>query len=565
MKKDTKNNLKRETSSKALFLAGDKVTVDTIDLQTATDMGESKDAAIQKEKAALQEEVSHIRSYAVVFLMLLCMIFALAPFFRSHPVTKLIYVVSCSIEVICYLAIIALTRSVEAYRPKLVMVLMFVPAALAHPIGYFFGVFSVFAAIITLAIYITGLGDRKAGIFSYAYLSFGYLVMAVLIVTEVIPDHGLITGANLSLIEKIFLQIGLQVCLLVSIILALRHADQSALARKQLEEVTREMTKRQLLLEEARQRISGWIGGPGLYTNQVVGGYTLGSIIGRGSMGVVYEGRKQDSPQMVAVKLLHKSHSPSALRRFVQEAELASMASSPHIVRILHASQGDYKPPFIAMELLAGKDLEIVLQERQNLSMDEVLRLCSDVANGLQVAHDRGIVHRDLKPSNLFRATTKAGEYTWKILDFGVSKLLSPAKNSLPVADGSFVGTPSYMSPELVAGKVVGHLSDQYSLAVVIYRAVTGHSPFSQQNISNILYQVVNRMPARPSSLVDTNEQVDLVLAIGLSKQPKVRFPSVVEFAECFAAATKGELSKLWCDRASQVLSETPWVQEVGM
>ena len=161
-------------------------------------------------------------------------------------------------------------------------------------------------------------------------------------------------------------------------------------------------------------------------------------------------------------------------------------------------------------------------------------------------------VHRDLKPHNVF--FSQAGE-TWKILDFGVSKMGGTGT----LTKGHVVGTPAYMAPEQAKGENVDHRADVYSLAAILYRAVTGHPAFASKDVPTTLYDVVYRVPTQPSILSPLPGDVDRVLALGLAKDPADRFATALEFATWFSLAIADELTPEQRRRADELTNKHPW------
>jgi serine/threonine-protein kinase len=163
------------------------------------------------------------------------------------------------------------------------------------------------------------------------------------------------------------------------------------------------------------------------------------------------------------------------------------------------------------------------------------------IAQGLEVARVAGVVHRDIKPHNLF-----CHDGSWKILDFGVAKLIG-GEGTLTA--GAIVGTPHYMAPEQASdptGATITHLADVYGLAAVAYRCLTGRAPFgnaSTNDPAGLLYQVVNVAPERPSLFVALPGSLDDVLAVAMAKDPGHRFGSAIEFVETFERAANGPVA----------------------
>jgi serine/threonine-protein kinase len=186
------------------------------------------------------------------------------------------------------------------------------------------------------------------------------------------------------------------------------------------------------------------------------------------------------------------------------------------------------------MERLHGSDLATRLRAEPRIPSDELVVLVDHVARGLEVARLAGIVHRDLKPHNVFFHDGA----TWKILDFGVSKVLDSEGT---LTGEGIVGTPQYMAPEQAAGGQVTHLADVYALGAIAYRCLTGRSPFKGKDLPEMVYQLVHVPPVRPSLLGRLSQPVEDVLAIAMAKDPRRRFPSALSFAQAFVAARRGK------------------------
>jgi len=224
------------------------------------------------------------------------------------------------------------------------------------------------------------------------------------------------------------------------------------------------------------------------------------------------------------------------------------------------------------MERLRGEDLSDRLRRQGRLSVAEAVAMLRDVGRGLAAARAAGIVHRDLKPRNLFFADvaspvpSSAGSIVtpapttaraWKILDFGVSKLAG--QESTQTFD-RIVGTPEYMAPEQAAGAEVTHRTDLFSLAVIVYRALTGRPPFSGDHIVEILYRVASTNPPRASDVVPPlGPDVDLVLAVAMAKAPGDRFESAEQFADALEAASRRTVDPGLAARAEAILAKLPW------
>jgi len=235
-----------------------------------------------------------------------------------------------------------------------------------------------------------------------------------------------------------------------------------------------------------------------------LGPYAIVSAIGAGGMGEVYKARDTRLDRDVAIKVIGAASADDAIarERLVREARAASALNHPHICTI-HDIGDDRGRPFIAMEWLDGESVADRLARAGGaaLPVDDVLRLASQVADGLAAAHSRGVIHRDLKPANLF--ITSRGDA--KIVDFGLAKIaagtpdINPAAATVPVdrltSPGSAVGTIAYMSPEQARGEFLDLRSDLFSLGVVLYEMAAGRAAFSAATSALTFDAILNRQP----------------------------------------------------------------------
>jgi eukaryotic-like serine/threonine-protein kinase len=424
----------------------------------------------------------------------------------------------------------------------------------------FFGVYSPAVVVVPLGVYFMGLGEsERAALAAFVGCAGGYALLAAASAAGIAGDLGVVPAAALPgsaravmlvLVEGVF----------VAAYASARVARAAALrAVEHHDEVVRLCAQREVLLDESRQSLETALarGGVGRFTEEVLGSFRLGAVIGSGAMGEVYDAFHQTSGEPAAVKVLRPEllRDPDVVRRFIRESRLGAALASAHVVRVLEVGGVDATTPFIAMERLHGRDLDALLEARGRLPLDETATLVREAAAALEAAHAAGIVHRDVKPTNLFRAESEHGA-SWKVLDFGVAKLIA-ARGTL--TDGRIVGTPAYMAPEQ-AGGTVTHRSDLYSLGLIAYHALTGRQPFQGEGFHDTLYLIATRMPARPSRLArGVPEAVDAVLAIAIAKDPADRFTSARELAAAFDAATHDQLDDVVWDRAWRVLRKHPW------
>src|SRR5262244_2533609 len=261
------------------------------------------------------------------------------------------------------------------------------------------------------------------------------------------------------------------------------------------------------------------------------GRYEKQGELGRGAMGVVYKAVDPVIGRTVAVKTLRLSEEGTGLsrsellNRFQTEARAAGLLTHPNIVVVFDAGEenGLY---YITMELVEGKSLQAMLDARQAFPLARVLRIMEQTCNALQFAHERNIVHRDIKPANLMLT----GDDTVKVTDFGTAKIL---QFGTVQQTAHVMGTPSYMSPEQVKGKLVDGRSDIFSLGVMLYELVTGEKPFPGQNITTVIYKIVNEEPVAPRQLDPSiHPGLNAVILKALAKEPSERYQQCRDLME---------------------------------
>jgi predicted Ser/Thr protein kinase len=252
---------------------------------------------------------------------------------------------------------------------------------------------------------------------------------------------------------------------------------------------------------------------------QTVGRYEITGELGRGAMGVVYKALDPTIGRTVALKTMrldvHGLDAQEMVRRFQNEARAAGVLNHPNIVTIYDAGEED-GIFYIAMEFIEGTTLQEMLTEQRVLATDEVVQLTRQICRGLDYAHSNGIVHRDIKPANIM--ITANG--TVKIMDFGIAKSGGQVTNT-----GQVLGTPNYMSPEQVKGRPLDGRSDLFSMGVILYEMMTGEKPFVGQNVTTIIYKIVNETPITPRDLdVTVHPGLSAIVTKALAKAPDDRY-----------------------------------------
>ncbi len=270
-------------------------------------------------------------------------------------------------------------------------------------------------------------------------------------------------------------------------------------------------------------------------TGQCIAHYRIEEKIGEGGMGVVYQAQDTRLNRQVAIKVLPDEfvRDRERLARFEREAKTLATLNHPNIAEVfgLEESEGT---PCLVMELVEGKTLGERLKKGR-IPLDETLGVCSQIAAGLEAAHERGIIHRDLKPSNV--NITLEGNV--KILDFGLAKTVLPQTSSdaeSPLASesmtetGVILGTAGYMSPEQATGKPVDKRTDIWAFGCVLYECFTGSRAFRGETITEIVASILKGDPDWTLLPADTPPFVRRVLKQCLQKDPKLRLHDIADF-----------------------------------
>ncbi len=382
----------------------------------------------------------------------------------------------------------------------------------------------------------------------------GYFVIGVLALAGVpmgLYAHGPITIVALTL----FTEVGM----VATFVIARKSRRVLLEAFVRAEQARRELERRDVELSRARAEMDRMldIAAVGRLTGQRVGPYDVGEIVGRGGMGEVYRAWRNDDRRPVALKVLNEvmAHNPIHVERFFREARISSALDSPHIIKVHDAGWAEGGYPYLAMDLLRGRDLGYYLEDHHRLAIDEVVELVRQVAIALEAAHQHGIVHRDLKPENLFLASERDGQ-RWVVLDFGISKAHNAGGT---LTGGALIGTPNYMSPEQASGRDVDHRSDVFALGCLAYCALTGRLAFDASEPLGALAQVLHQMPPPPSRFAKLDSDVDLVMALALAKDRDRRIDSAAAFAQALLDALDGMLDDDLRIAALALLRDQPW------
>lgn len=514
--------------------------------------------------ALRRDMVSRLRAFAGVMIVLCLFGYVVLAVVGSNPMARFVGLMGLTANLGAYVFARLETRDPGRFSERRLFGAALVGALGAAACAYYFGLFSPFPAIVAIVLFVYSLGAPFQHSFVvYVIIAIGQALGSSLIIADIVDDHGLLHADYLDPLGQVVAQICIQSVFAIAFAIGYVSRGRTMQAVRDLERAVREVAQREALLHEARQELrrAAGIGDPGRFTDQILGSFRLGPILGRGSMGEIYDATNIETGEPAAVKLLHRHvlNDPHQVARFEREARIAASMDVQHVVRVLDVGGGDAELPYIAMERLRGEDLAARLRAHRRMRPARVVAMVRQVAEGLRAARAAGIVHRDLKPHNLFLAVQPAGRRIWKILDFGVSKA---ADEGGTLTQDHVIGTPMYMAPEQARAQPVDHRADVYALAVIAYRALTGQPPFTGDDVPTVLHRVLRAMPPAPSSLVDVPREVDAVLSIGMAKDRDERFQDAAELAEALATAVKGRLHGALRARAAAIEEEWPWGRE---
>jgi CHASE2 domain-containing sensor protein len=286
----------------------------------------------------------------------------------------------------------------------------------------------------------------------------------------------------------------------------------------------------------------------------MLGRYEVEKELGKGAMGVVYLGKDPKIGRMVAIKTMALSQEFEAQdladvkQRFFAEAESAGRLSHPNIVTMYDAGE-EHDLAYIAMEFLKGRDLTPYVRADNLLPLSKVMSIVARVAEALDYAHTQNVVHRDIKPGNIMYDPESD---TVKVADFGIARLTDSSKTKT----GMVLGTPSYMSPEQLAGRKVQGSSDLFSLGVTLYQLACGRLPFDGDSLAQLMYRIANEAPVDILSVrADLPPCLVGIVARTLAKAPEQRYATGAELAQALRDCAAQSGGQSW---ATTVMNITP-------
>jgi eukaryotic-like serine/threonine-protein kinase len=275
---------------------------------------------------------------------------------------------------------------------------------------------------------------------------------------------------------------------------------------------------------------------------KTLGRYNIERTLGKGAMGVVYEGIDPKLNRRVAIKTILKSHlDPDTAKdysmRFSREAQAVARLNHPHIVQVYDfAEEGDVA--YLVMEFIRGKELKNFFDANERFDVKEAVRIMCELLDALDFAHNAGIIHRDIKPANVMLDA----QARTKLTDFGVARVQDTDRTQAERTQaGTMVGTPAYMSPEQITGGTIDKRSDVFSAGIILYQFLTGEKPFTGGGAWTIAKKIIQEDPPAPSSLNNAvTPFFDAVVNKALSKNAETRYQSAKDFGVALRRALEG-------------------------
>jgi hypothetical protein len=284
---------------------------------------------------------------------------------------------------------------------------------------------------------------------------------------------------------------------------------------------------------EQTSRVEG-LDGPEKMLGRQILDFELSAVLGSGGMSVVYHGRHRLTHQEVAIKILPPelaAHS-ELKARFVEEARVLARLEHPNIVTLNNFVESGGRLCLI-MQFCEGETFEKQIARQKQMPPEDAVRVGIEVLRALEYAHKQSVIHRDIKPSNIIVRP----DGTIKVTDFGIAKILGQSRLT---STGQTMGTVRYMSPEQVRGRRVDARSDLYSLAVTLFEALSGRTPFEGENQFAIMEQHLNKRPPSLASFgAEVPASIERALLVALSKSADDRYPDAPAFREALERAVE--------------------------
>ena len=272
-----------------------------------------------------------------------------------------------------------------------------------------------------------------------------------------------------------------------------------------------------------------------------LGRYQIKGVLGKGAMGLVYDGLDPTLDRRVAIKTILTSTLDEATARhyamrFQREVRAVARINHPNIVQVYDfGTEGDLA--YIVMEYIQGRELKDAFDAKEQFELRTTFRMMEELLDALHFAHEASVIHRDIKPANVM--VDAAGRV--KLTDFGVARITDPdADLGEATRAGAVIGTPSYMSPEQIQGQPIDRRTDIFSAGVLFYQLLTGKKPFEGTQWA-LAKKIIQDDPQWPSTLVDISPDIDRVVARALAKAPEHRYPTARKFADALKRVAQGK------------------------
>jgi serine/threonine-protein kinase len=271
-----------------------------------------------------------------------------------------------------------------------------------------------------------------------------------------------------------------------------------------------------------------------------IGKYTVTRALGKGAMGMVYEGFDPVIERKVAIKTILKDYLESeemeeAVARFKREAQAGGRLQHPNIVAVYEYGNADDGTAFMVTEYVQGEELKAILASGRRFELIDVFELMKQLLTALDYSHKQGVVHRDIKPANLMVILPGP---KLKVMDFGIARIASSSLTQV----GTVVGTPTHMAPEQLMGIPADGRVDLWASGVILYELLTGVSPFLAETPAAVMHNVLQGQPAAPSALKPgIPAGFDAVVGRALAKKPDERFQTAREFQAAMLMALQGK------------------------
>lgn len=287
--------------------------------------------------------------------------------------------------------------------------------------------------------------------------------------------------------------------------------------------------------------------------------YEILDEVGTGGLSIVYTARDLLLRRVIAIKLLNAT-SAEHIVRLQREARAICQLRHKNIIEVYDFFMTDGTVPVLAMEYINGESLDGRIRRLGPMSQFDACEVFEQICEAIAYAHGRQILHRDLKPGNVLLRESHDGKLEVKIIDFGIAKILNSNELYLTVS-GTVLGTPSFLSPEQASGQEVDHRSDIYSFGCLMYKTLTGKSPFRGSTAADVVNaQIFQDAPSlsQGNNSIEYSEEIEKLVSRTLEKDPDNRFQSMKEIADAIASLRFVPTAKLEMhDVPSKLISES--------